>query len=56
VTRRWTLIYNGKAKLYILREYIRAGEEWHRIAMLEYTELSSALAKIRETEAADKGR
>lgn len=56
MTRRWTLIRDGVTKLYVLREYHKVGIKWYRISMLEYTELETALAKIRAVEAEDARR
>jgi hypothetical protein len=56
MTRRWTLVRDGVTKLYVLREYHKVGIKWYRISMLEYTELETALAKIRAVEAEDGRR
>ena len=56
VKRKWTLIYDGKTKLYTLRDYRKAGETWYRGSELQYTELTGALEQIRKSEAADERR
>jgi len=47
VEHKWTLIYKGKEKVYILTEHKLVGDTWHQIASSEWATLEAAVNHIQ---------
>lgn len=48
---KWTLLYEGKKKLYTLTEHVKVGETWHQVAESHWAYLDAPLEHIRKVNA-----
>lgn len=49
---KWTLVYNGKDKVFVLTEYQQVGEDWHRLSETRWAYIDAPLEHIRKSNAA----
>ena len=47
---KWTLIYKGKEKLYVLTEHRLVGGDWHMVSASEWSTLADALNHIQKAQ------
>lgn len=48
LNHKWTLVYNGKEKVFILTEYQQVGEDWHRLSETRWAYIDAPLEQIRK--------
>jgi len=48
MNHKWSLVRDGKERVYILTEYQLVGEEWIQLSETQWTKLDGALDHIRK--------
>jgi hypothetical protein len=49
LNHKWSLVYDGKDKVFILTEYQQVGEDWHRLSETRWAYIDAPLEHIRKS-------